>query len=278
MFNSLSAILLYFTCFLLFLITLIFFFSPNIQLADLYRWRYRQLQDLPAIRSQEKFTRNLNGLDTCVGFIDVAEGKNEHESNETEAFFCILFFEYLVANDHLPSAISILTPYRRQRSLLTVMFRHHASAMPDSIATTDEYQGKQNDIIIASLVATGSSPSPHLCDPQRITVLTSRARHAFFMFGRKETFSASREWDKVLQIVRKHNERNYLRLLTTPGSSEWVDVKDLNSLQTIVNSETDQTAFDSSTIIESEDSSTHGDSLEELESLLSTSLSFIDDS
>ena len=30
------------------------------------------------------------------------------------------------------------------------------------VFTTDEYQGKENEVVIVSLVLSGSSPSPHL--------------------------------------------------------------------------------------------------------------------
>ena len=38
------------------------------------------------------------------------------------------------------------------------------------IATTDEYQGLQNDIILVSLVSTGKRPSPHLSNQKRLNV------------------------------------------------------------------------------------------------------------
>ena len=96
----------------------------------------------------------------------------------------------------------MLTPYRAQRRELAQAFSRSSIAVPRDIATTDEFQGMENDIVIISLVHSGvKGPSLHLSSSARITVLTSRARHSLIMVGSKATYAASSSWTRVLQLT-----------------------------------------------------------------------------
>jgi hypothetical protein len=52
------------------------------------------------------------------------------------------------------------------------------------IATVDNYQGEEADVVVASLVRSNLSGSVgFLCEPERINVLVSRARHGMVLIG-----------------------------------------------------------------------------------------------
>ncbi|KAJ4458836.1 putative ATP-dependent RNA helicase of the SFI superfamily [Paratrimastix pyriformis] len=104
-----------------------------------------------------------------------------------------------------PAKITILSPYRAQvaliQHLLDLMAARLASPWaalrPREVATTDQFQGSQNNVVLLSLVQTGPMPSPHMRDERRITVATSRARSFLAILGRWATFSACPEWKAV---------------------------------------------------------------------------------
>ena len=70
--------------------------------------------------------------------------------------------------------------------------------------TTDEYQGKENDIVLVSLVVS-KTVTKHLRDERRINVLTSRAKNVLILFGKESIFSQCVEWAPVLEVVRRSN-------------------------------------------------------------------------
>ncbi len=73
------------------------------------------------------------------------------------------------------------------------------------LATVDNYQGEEADVVVASLVRSNSSGKVgFLGEPERINVLLSRARHGMVIIGSAATLrhaaspSARKHWGKVL--------------------------------------------------------------------------------
>lgn len=60
-----------------------------------------------------------------------------------------------------------------------------------AVATTDKFQGQQNDFILLSLVRT--KHVGHLKDVRRLVVAMSRARFGLYVFGRRALFEPSVE-------------------------------------------------------------------------------------
>jgi hypothetical protein len=74
---------------------------------------------------------------------------------------------------------------------------------------TDNYQGEESDIIIASL--TRSNPQNtigFMASPERVNVLLSRARDALIMIGNAHTFQNSRHgkdtWMRLFSMLRQY--------------------------------------------------------------------------
>ncbi|GAX74369.1 hypothetical protein CEUSTIGMA_g1818.t1 [Chlamydomonas eustigma] len=78
------------------------------------------------------------------------------------------------------------------------------------VATIDNYQGEESDVVVASLVRSNERGSVgFLREPERINVLLSRARHGLIMIGNASTLrgasnsEANKHWGKVLGILEE---------------------------------------------------------------------------
>ena len=172
------------------------------ELCNLYRWRYSNLLDLPP--SVSSFSSNDDLAVPCrsiLDFIDVPMGTTEHEVCAEEGEVIVNFVQWLINVCQIaPSDISVLTPYRAQRSYLQQTL---ASFQLGHVATVDEFQGLQNEIIVVSLVHRGQQgPSEFLSSPRRINVLTSRGKQSTYLVGRKSTYeNGAGDWQHILHII-----------------------------------------------------------------------------
>eukprot|EP00009_Paramoeba_aestuarina_P003799 CAMPEP_0201514546 /NCGR_PEP_ID=MMETSP0161_2-20130828/6356_1 /ASSEMBLY_ACC=CAM_ASM_000251 /TAXON_ID=180227 /ORGANISM="Neoparamoeba aestuarina, Strain SoJaBio B1-5/56/2" /LENGTH=251 /DNA_ID=CAMNT_0047911133 /DNA_START=347 /DNA_END=1102 /DNA_ORIENTATION=+ len=184
--------------------------------------------DLPVTES----FKNLHGLYSPLQFISIEklpeeeESKNankpyqfdkfylnavtpafdqQSETNSVEAEWVVGLITYLLlmnCDTLSSSAITVLTPYRNQKKLLEKKLKENQAEIGDVVVfTTDEYQGKENEVVILSLVLTGPSPSPHLRDDKRLCVLTSRARRCLFFVGKFSTFYNCPEWKPIFDVI-----------------------------------------------------------------------------
>ncbi|KAF9077135.1 P-loop containing nucleoside triphosphate hydrolase protein [Rhodocollybia butyracea] len=76
------------------------------------------------------------------------------------------------------------------------------------LATIDNYQGEESDIIIASLTRSNANRDiGFLYAPERLNVLLSRARNGLIMIGNSETFSTARRgsdlWTKFFSLLKR---------------------------------------------------------------------------
>ena len=106
------------------------------------------------------------------------------------------------------------------------------------VATIDNYQGEEADIVVASLVRSNSQGKVgFLKEPERINVLLSRARHGMILIGNSSTLrsassaEARKHWGVVLDnlehsgavlpglpAVCQQHQRAVLPLLDSPGA------------------------------------------------------------
>lgn len=171
------------------------------EIANLYRWRYQGLGDLSYVTTEERFTNANAGLAYPVQLINVEDFDGKGESCPTpffyqnfgEAEYSVALFQYLVLIGHPPEKISILTTYNGQKALISDIIGNRCGpgtalngVRPKAIATVDQYQGQQNDIIILSLVRTKAVG--HLRDIRRLIVAVSRARLGLYIFCRRSVF------------------------------------------------------------------------------------------
>lgn len=127
-------------------------------IAELYRWRYQKLGDLPSVTNGEEYRRANAGLRYDFQFIDVPDYKGTGEmqpsphfiQNLGEAEYAVAIYQYMRLLGYPASSISILTTYAGQRALIRDVLNHRCArnrlfGNPRIVTTVDKYQGEQND-------------------------------------------------------------------------------------------------------------------------------------
>ena len=168
-------------------------------IAELYRWRYQRLGDLPTVIDGQEYQRANAGLRYDFQFINVPDYKGAGEmqpsphfiQNLGEAEYAVAIYQYMRLLGYPASSISILTTYAGQRALIRDVLNHRCArnrlfGLPRIVTTVDKYQGEQNDYVILSLVRTNRVG--YLRDIRRLTVALSRARLGLYIVGRREIF------------------------------------------------------------------------------------------
>ncbi|KAA8497562.1 Intron-binding protein aquarius [Porphyridium purpureum] len=212
------------------------------ELANLYRFRYsvssgtQTLKDLN--RSSDwkhpehvsHFLQFINsdratvsGCSKCTAMAEAPVSKRfESETNPAECAQIVSFSAFLVVVSKIPpDEIAILTPYRAQKELIRKHLESHWMHLAEQgchglaetvsaveVATVDEYQGLEREVVLISLVKTRPTdmPSNFLCDARRINVLSSRARSALYMFGSDAVLQKSYEWRQILDRIAVKGE------------------------------------------------------------------------
>lgn len=183
-------------------------------IAELYKWRYPYLRDLPSVLAEQEFLRANAGFRYEYQFIDVPDYKRRGEhhpsphyiQNLGEAEYAVALYQYMRLLGYPASKISIITTYAGQRALIRDVLMHRCAnnrlfGMPRIVITVDKYQGEQNDYIILSLVRT-TRPG-YLRDLRRLTVALSRARLGLYVLGRRSVFESSLELRKAFELLFK---------------------------------------------------------------------------
>lgn len=109
--------------------------------------------------------------------------------------------------------LAVLTPYRQQAELI----RQAGPSLEDAVRTVDSFQGREADVVVASLVrdtlrASWDRPLKnigHLADASRVNVMLSRARDLLVIVGSFEHFADSGVecWVKVTTAVERFGVR-----------------------------------------------------------------------
>lgn len=223
-------------------------------IADLFRWRYANLENLPRTYQNEYASANP-GFAFEYQFIDIPDflGKGESQpmpyfyQNLGEAEYIVLVYQYMRLLGYDAKKISILTTYNGQCELLKDVFRkkcsnHPLFGVPGTISTVDKFQGQQNDYILLSLVRTNHIG--HLRDVRRLVVALSRARLGLYVFGRQRLFQHCQELRPAMEqftsrppqlalVDGEHAGMEQFRDVTNvPGSS--MLVHDIQHMATII--------------------------------------------
>ncbi|KAJ7066957.1 P-loop containing nucleoside triphosphate hydrolase protein [Mycena amicta] len=195
---------------------------------------------------------NLRGVRDNLVFIDhdkpededpriqnqVEWGSKSSKRNRHEAQMVLKVVKYLGQQGYGTDKIVVLTPYLGQLSLLRDVLEAEndpvlndldshdlvrAGLMPAPsakvsrgklrLATIDNYQGEESDIVVTSLTRSNSSHDiGFMFAPERLNVLLSRPRNAFVMIGNSDTFLKSRKghelWTTFFDMM-KHGGHVY---------------------------------------------------------------------
>jgi intron-binding protein aquarius len=127
-------------------------------IAELFRWRYKELGDLPVVETAPEYQKANAGFQFDYQFIDVPDyqGSGEREptphfiQNLGEAEYAVAMYQYMRLLGYPASKISILATYAGQTALIRDVLSHRCGknpmfGMPKIVTTVDRYQGEQND-------------------------------------------------------------------------------------------------------------------------------------
>lgn len=135
-------------------------------IAELFRWRYKKLGDLPVIETAPEYQQANAGFQFDYQFINVPDyqGSGEREptphfiQNLGEAEYAVAMYQYMRLLGYPASKISILATYAGQTALIRDVLSHRCGknpmfGMPKIVTTVDRYQGEQNDCKLNTLQA-----------------------------------------------------------------------------------------------------------------------------
>jgi intron-binding protein aquarius len=146
-------------------------------IAELYKWRYNNLGNLPTVLSTPEFQIANPGFKFDYQFIDVPDYKEKGESepsphflqNLGEAEYTVALYMYMRLLGYPASKISILTTYAGQKALIKDVLSHRCQGnrlfgLPKIVATVDKYQGEQNDckLLHSSLPCITQANTPQM--------------------------------------------------------------------------------------------------------------------
>lgn len=127
-------------------------------IAELFRWRYKELGDLPSVETSEEFKVANAGFKFDYQFINVPDyqGIGEREptphfiQNLGEAEYAVALYQYMRLLGYPASKITILATYAGQTALIKDVLNHRCAknslfGLPKIVTTVDRYQGEQND-------------------------------------------------------------------------------------------------------------------------------------
>ncbi|RDW67132.1 RNA helicase aquarius [Aspergillus mulundensis] len=193
-------------------------------IAELFRWRYQNLRNLPAVEQAPEFKQANAGFQFEYQFINVPDyqGTGEREptphfiQNLGEAEYAVAIFQYMRLLGYPASKISILATYAGQTALIKDVLNHRCAkntlfGMPKIVTTVDRYQGEQNDYVILSLTRTRTVG--YLRDVRRLTVALSRARLGLYILGRREVFESCYELKPAFDLLLQRPDK----LMLAPG-------------------------------------------------------------
>ncbi|KZT25311.1 P-loop containing nucleoside triphosphate hydrolase protein [Neolentinus lepideus HHB14362 ss-1] len=203
---------------------------------------YPDLIDAPKTQGRS----DLRGVENNVVFIDhnkpegdvseIGEPKDvttkASKQNTFEVRMVLKIVRYLAQQGYGTDKMVVLTPYLGQLRALQLALKQEVDPIlndldtydlvraglltpaaskavkkPLRIATIDNYQGEESEVVIASLTRSNAQNDiGFMFSPERLTVLLSRARDAFIMIGNASTFMKSRKggqlWSRLFAMLQ----------------------------------------------------------------------------
>ena len=158
-----------------------------------------RLCDLPAVVEDELTTNPVTFIDTAGADYDEAvEPDGESRLNEGEAQFVQRKVDQLCAAGVAARQISIISPYAAQVRLLRERLKARL-AQGLEIGSIDGFQGRENEVVIISLVrANADGEIGFLADTRRMNVALTRARRTLIVIGDSATIASHPFYGQLL--------------------------------------------------------------------------------
>ncbi|HEX7940235.1 MAG TPA: C-terminal helicase domain-containing protein, partial [Gemmatimonadaceae bacterium] len=120
-------------------------------------------------------------------------------------------FERELRGNGASYTVGVIAAYGDQRDRLVARVRPRSGrwkALREvRIATVDAFQGKQDDIVVYSMVRTNTSELRFVSDKRRLNVAFSRAKRLLVIVGHRET---ARQSAQLVQVVDRIPPGNVL--------------------------------------------------------------------
>ncbi len=219
---------------------------------------YPELRDAPHVSDQPAvkglqgrvvFVNHTQPEDQRDKLIDKAESVSK--TNQHEVGMVVATVRYLLQQGYRPSDLVVLTPYLGQLLKLQDALSKDFDVLVDDldfnearnrlegvegfdvtklggtpsaetsvrVATIDNYQGEEANVVIISLVRSNVENSiGFLKEPERVNVLLSRAKHGEIIFGNRNTLAGARGSSSPLsggplwRTIFQHLEQTTLRI------------------------------------------------------------------
>ncbi|RUS21170.1 hypothetical protein BC937DRAFT_93413 [Endogone sp. FLAS-F59071] len=154
---------------------------------------------------QSKFPDVL-GVNSSAFFLSTKQEETLHATSKVEARFVARFALYLWHQGYDPSEITILTLCPKQKDLVVAALSPELGSSKKNaviVETTSAYRGRENIIVIVSMV-NGSCSGKHdvLSEDQHIILPLSRAQHGLFIFGDGEAVRQLSKWDQLIDCFK----------------------------------------------------------------------------
>ncbi|KAI0067131.1 P-loop containing nucleoside triphosphate hydrolase protein [Artomyces pyxidatus] len=190
--------------------------------------------DLRGVRDNVVFIDHAHPEDENPKISDMRDmGSKSSKQNTHEVLMVLKILRYLAQQGYGTDRVVILTPYLGQlhklqdalkkdndpilndldsfdlvRAGLLPPAAAKVNKKPIRLATIDNYQGEESDIVIVSLTRSNVSHDiGFMFAPERLNVLLSRARDALIMIGNSETFMKARKgneiWTSLFNMLRR---------------------------------------------------------------------------
>ncbi|KAF8025326.1 hypothetical protein BT93_F2232 [Corymbia citriodora subsp. variegata] len=159
-------------------------------------------------------------------FYDIIDGMETHGENSGALSLCnerevdaaielLRFFKRRYPLEFIGGRIGIITPYKRQLSLLRSRFYStfgSSAAAEMEFNTVDGFQGREVDILILSTVraakpgskmsSVSSSTIGFVADVRRMNVALTRAKLSLWILGNSRTLKTNRSWAALLEDAK----------------------------------------------------------------------------
>ncbi|PBK92624.1 P-loop containing nucleoside triphosphate hydrolase protein [Armillaria gallica] len=194
-------------------------------------------QDRPPIRGLRDnivFINHNHLEDGCLQIMDCHDlGSSSSKQNLFEAKMVLKIVKYLAQQGYGSSQMVVLTPYLAQLHKLQRELKNEMDPVLNDLdsheliraglltpeeamsrkpsflrlATIDNYQGEESDIVIVSLTRSNLDHDiGFMSAPERVNVLLSRARDGLIMIGNSDTFTQARKgkavWQQLFAMLR----------------------------------------------------------------------------
>ncbi|KAI9755731.1 MAG: hypothetical protein M4579_004161 [Chaenotheca gracillima] len=190
--------------------------------------------DLRGFQDNVVFVNHTSPEDDLPEITDRRDlGSVSSKQNSFEGYMVLKCVRYLAQQGYGQGKLVVLTPYLGQLYLLQKLLREENDPIlndldtydlvqagllpaasskltksPVRLATIDNYQGEESDIVIVSMTRSNKSRDiGFMGSPERLNVLLSRARDAFIMIGNAAHFINARKgkeiWTKFFEILKR---------------------------------------------------------------------------